>query len=527
MGKVMDFDARAFNDEQIIAKYSKEKAYDEIETLFLNLLENKDDHHIKLSEIYYAINKNLFACYAEDKIMKFYYQDPTSGRFLDDSSKKIFHDGIKKIIAVVDRIIIEKQKIFGFSADKVKVGSDIDKLIKIRNKFGTDGTMNSIYKIVGGYYLIDKFEELLDSKTNLIGFDNGVYDLDTGIFRKAEYNEYVSKTCKYSFPEFDESKAKRVKETIRNMFKNEEDYNAMMFQLAYFLTGNKKFETIHIWTGVGGNGKSILMNFIRSAFGQYFEQLSASYFTNPDHRSNEASPELVRLKGVRVVNTDEMGANSKLLIAKMKRLTTNIQGRNLFKSKQVEFIPQFGNIIQANDMPLLSDVDHAIDRRLKINRFPFTFKTKENIERDFANREIPENIKVSDINLLKDIEGFELYKQFMLILIDEYQKKVKGAGSFYESQSMIDERTEFLNSCNPVKVWFDNNYEITNDSKDKISSSKVFNHFKRSSSNVIMASDQFIRYMSDLGIQQPKKSDGIMVFRNIKERILNNDEDNK
>ena len=45
-----------------------------------------------------------------------------------------------------------------------------------------------------------EFDEKINSKLNLIGFDNGVFDLSTMTFRMGAPDDFVTVTTKYSLP---------------------------------------------------------------------------------------------------------------------------------------------------------------------------------------------------------------------------------------------------------------------------------------------------------------------------------------
>jgi hypothetical protein len=66
--------------------------------------------------------------------------------------------------------------------------------MKIAFQLKNTGYKESIMKECKCLFVDEKFEELLDSKPYLLGFENGVYDLENNVFRDAKPDEYVSKT---------------------------------------------------------------------------------------------------------------------------------------------------------------------------------------------------------------------------------------------------------------------------------------------------------------------------------------------
>ncbi|WP_240535916.1 phage/plasmid primase, P4 family [Candidatus Liberibacter solanacearum] len=88
------------------------------------------------------------------------------------------------------------------------------------------------------------------------------------------------------------------------------------------LGGNEAQRFIHI-RGVGGSGKSTLMNLIKFAFGnQYVINAEASdVMQNRPPEAGKANPSLIRLMGSRVVIISETNENDELNAAKIKQMT--------------------------------------------------------------------------------------------------------------------------------------------------------------------------------------------------------------
>jgi phage/plasmid-associated DNA primase len=72
------------------------------------------------------------------------------------------------------------------------------KLLKLRSWKARSGIVSSIKAKI--QVRIDPF----DMNPNLIGFKNGVYDLEAG-FREGKFNDYVSKAVSYEFNEVSEA----------------------------------------------------------------------------------------------------------------------------------------------------------------------------------------------------------------------------------------------------------------------------------------------------------------------------------
>jgi P4 family phage/plasmid primase-like protien len=480
---------------------------DKIELFIMEIVNENKDSHIMLGELYKMINPDLLLSSGsvDDNIFNNYYFEEKSGRFLIDASNGIFLSGIKNMIEKIS-ILIEKLK------DKNKI-DEIEILKRIRKNIGNKGTFTAIKETIIPKYWVDNLSEKLDSKMNLIGFNNGVYDLDNGEFRKGKYDEYVSKTVGYDYPKEDKKKQEYILKVIYETCKNEDDFNALMFELAYILDGNKKYEIITSWTGRGGNGKTIITDMMMNCLGEYFQELNAGYLTNYDEKSNSPQPELASLKGVRMVVINEINEDQKLLVSKLKRLTTSINVRTLHRKERIKFKPQFITIMHANEMPSVSAVQDAIIRRLYIRNFPYQFKPENPLN-------IPE-IKICIPNLQKIIIEEKLGEQLMLILLDYYSKNVKNSTKYYISESMEKYSKEYFDDSNPVLMWFKENYEITNNDKDRISCNQLYNNFKITNKEIDIR--KFSNFIQQIGVIKKKLTSG-NYYLNIKQKNIEEDD---
>jgi phage/plasmid-associated DNA primase len=75
--------------------------------------------------------------------------------------------------------------------------------------------------------------------------------------------------------------------------------NHMMLALSSCVSGHNKDEKLRITTGSGGNGKSLLFSLVQQALGDYYISCPITIITRKRNSSNSASPELLRMKGVR------------------------------------------------------------------------------------------------------------------------------------------------------------------------------------------------------------------------------------
>ena len=102
-------------------------------------------------------------------------------------------------------------------------------------------------------FYIEKFEERLDSRENLIGFDNGVFDLDTMEFREGRPEDYVSFTTGCDYVEYDPTQPNlaSVRQFVSQILPKPAVREYVLKLFATFLHGSVKEQKFNIWTGSG------------------------------------------------------------------------------------------------------------------------------------------------------------------------------------------------------------------------------------------------------------------------------------
>lgn len=103
----------------------------------------------------------------------------------------------------------------------------------------------------------EKFEEKLDSNCGLVGFLNGVYDLDNSEFREGRPDDYISFTTGINYVAYSEDlpHLQDIKRFWSQVLPNEDIREYVLTLLASFLSGYTREERFHIWTGSGCHEK--------------------------------------------------------------------------------------------------------------------------------------------------------------------------------------------------------------------------------------------------------------------------------
>jgi len=280
--------------------------------------------------------------------------------------------------------------------------------------------IDNIMKECKYLFYVEKFEERLDSRTNLIGFENGVYDLETFEFREGRPEDYISFSTNISYLPYDETHqiSKEVDNFLSKVLIKSHMKEYVLLLLSSFLNGGIKEERFHIWTGSGSNGKSKTIDLFEQSFGDYCCKLPITLLTQKRAASNAATSELARTKGKRFACLQEPSEDEKLNVGLMKELTggDKIQARQIYK-EPIEFKPQFKMILTCNNLPNVPSDDGGTWRRIRVVEFQSKFTDAPNPER--------ENEFLADTDLS---EKFAIWKEYFMGMLIEYYKKYRMDG---------------------------------------------------------------------------------------------------
>jgi len=279
-----------------------------------------------------------------------------------------------------------------------------------------------IMKECSGLFYDSKFVEKLDTKANLICFENGVYDLETKDFRDGRPEDYCSLSTMTDYTEFDMDdpencpEIEEINRFMSQVFPIPRVREYVFLLLSSFLLGKNPNEKFHVWTGVGGNGKSKLIELFKLAFGEYAGNLPVSLLTQKRGASSSASPELARCRGKRFVDMPEPDRGNRINIGLMKELTggDKILARQLYK-EPFEFKPMFKIVLCCNDLPKVPPDDEGTWRRLRVVKFISKFTSNPKGEHQY-----PVDPYLAD--------NFERWKEPFMYMLLQYHERYREEG---------------------------------------------------------------------------------------------------
>jgi P4 family phage/plasmid primase-like protien len=304
------------------------------------------------------------------------------------------------------------------------------------SKLKTVGYKASVFTECREFFYDAKFEEELDSNDNLLHFLNGIYDLDKDEFREGYPEDNITLSTGINYIEHleaeDYEKMSYVEELINKILPIEKVRNYVLTLLASFLHGANKEQKFHIWTGVGSNGKSMLIDFYKKTVGGYYGSMPITALTQSRSGSEQASPVLAETRGKRFISLDEAESDDSIKTGFMKQLTggDEIITRKL-NCGPITFKPKFKLVLTCNELPKIPADDDGTWRRIRVVEFISKFCDLPNSSKQYEF--------LIDRTLTNKLEDWREVFMNMLISIYKSIYKNKGIDEPFEVKRVTEE----------------------------------------------------------------------------------------
>lgn len=434
----------------------------------IDLCIRSDGAHYDIAKVVQAIYKDEIK--TVNKTMWYHYDK-------DRHRWKITTEGsILRIILSEDicRKFIERahywnSQMYGVSDEQKDINSDrAKKCLKIAQQLKNASFKDNIMRELRCLFMDEKFDELLDSRSHLIGFANGVYDLKMHIFRDGMPDDYIFHSTKLNYMSFNPESAEygEINDFFSKLFISESVRNYVLDVMACIIDGSIAQERFYIFTGQGSNGKSRLLDLIQKTVGDYYCILPIALLTQKRAASNSAQSELERTKGRRFAVMQEPSEQDKINIGFMKELSGNdrILTRGLYK-EPFEFKPQFKMILTCNELPEVPSDDGGTWRRIRV----IEFKSR------FCENPVKENEFAMDLELS---DKFERWAEPFISMLIERHKNI-NPNSIPEPMEVRIATESYKNNNDIIGQFINDRIEIDkNKPEERLGITNLYNEFR-------------------------------------------------
>ena len=365
--------------------------------------------------------------------------------------------------------------------------SKYESITKICKLIGSVAFRKATVTDLMGLYLNEQIQ--FDSSYYLLGFNDGVYNLNTSEFRQHLPEDYITKSVRYNYSDMMEVDTELLTTLINQILPDEETRQCWFSVICTALEG-RTLERFTIFNGEGRNGKGLLDEILLRSLGWvtdggdegYAATLSPAVLCAPII-NNGPNPEIAKLNKMRLVISSEAPAGSMFNNTVIKQLTggSYINGRFCHSNKTAVNL-QCTLISECNDPPPFREkvTDAEIERLIDI-LFPCKFTENED--------EIDEEKKVFRCNRDYKTAVFQNVQKFamMKILLNMYAEM---KGKIYLPESVRERSLHYAVFSHWAFKWYNENYRLLeNPSKnnyitlqsiyEEVTKSDIYNNLTR------------------------------------------------
>jgi P4 family phage/plasmid primase-like protien len=321
----------------------------------------------------------------------------------------------------------------------------------------------------------ENFVRNMDTNRYLLCFNNGVVDFINKVFREGYPEDYITKTTRINYIQYDESDSNWSKTSqelntfMSTLFPIDDLRRYMWDHLASCLIGTNKNQTFHVYHGSGSNGKSLLVDLMSATLGDYKGTVPITLVTDVRGKIGGTSDEVLKLKGVRYAVMQEPSKGVKLNEGIMKELTGGdpIQARGLYSESEI-FVPQFKLAVGTNNLFDIDSNDDGTWRRIRKITFPSKFVDEgEHYEDD------TKYVFKKDKSLSEKLHTFAPVFVSMLV-----KRAFETDGIVEDCETVLEASKKYRNGQDHISAFIADRIQKSGNPSDIIGKKSLYEDFK-------------------------------------------------
>lgn len=266
-------------------------------------------------------------------------------------------------------------------------------LVSIEMKLYDSGFKDSVMKECMMLFSEENFTSQLNMNPYLFGCANGVLELRSPtstpgvtqvIFRDGKPEDMTNFLAGNNLPDNepisyipynpDDPNIAEIMDFFEKIFPRQDLRKYVLRLLASCLEGKNREQQYYTFSGVGGNGKSKLLELMRLTFGDYQSSMQSTVLTRPRPSSGAANPEIMAVKNKRFIYMAEPDDKEPLNTSCMKQFSGEdiIEARGLFQDQE-KFKISGKLFMLCNKLPPIHSMDRGTWRRICLVIFESLF----------------------------------------------------------------------------------------------------------------------------------------------------------
>ena len=314
-------------------------------------------------------------------------------------------------------------------------------LLKIEMHLYNSGFCDSVMKMAVHQFYEEEFEKKLNINPYLVGCRNGILDLrvagtdgrDHVVFRDGRPEDYVSFLAGQNLPEMDAIEYKpydpadpaqaEIADFFSKLFPDPDVRAYTLRLLSSCLEGTNREQCFYVATGVGGNGKSKLVELMRMTLGDYQTSMQSTVLTRKRPESGAANPDIMAAKCRRFIYLQEPDDREPMNTSRMKQFSGEdmVEARGLFQDQE-KFVIMGKLFMMCNRLPPVNSMDRGTWRRIRVIEFVSKFVLPDHHE--YISKR--PNVFLIDPQLDKKLRAWR--EPFLALLVHIYEKEYLANG---------------------------------------------------------------------------------------------------
>jgi phage/plasmid-associated DNA primase len=338
--------------------------------------------------------------------------------------------------------------------EKDKLDEHAARIMKVVSKLKKSAVQSTVIIQCAMLFAEVGFEDKLDTKINLIGLKNGVYDLENEEFREGQPDDLISFTRGHNYVKQNPETRAKILKFVYSISPNKEVGDYIFTTQAYNLSGNKYLETTWIWCGIGRSGKGTLRDLIMTSSGDYYIEPKIQILTQIKKDSSSCSGDIRDMKGKRdcfLLEPDDATEKIRISIFKMMIGQDQMRARGLYE-KDVSFKLQCCPQIQCNSQLGISKYENNLRSKINIIDFPYEHNTNPTMD---YHRPIDTTLKATFMN------DSSYAEEWFNILLDYYYTNGLNENKTISTPIEVQDATnKYFKDNNPFGVWLSERFVI-------------------------------------------------------------------
>ena len=265
-------------------------------------------------------------------------------------------------------------------------------LLKVQTSLFNNGFTESVMKMAVKQFYEEDFHNKLNINPNLFACANGMLELrvsgedgkDYVVFRDGRPEDYMSFLAGQNHPELApinyekynpvDPRQVEIADFFEKLFPDAEVRRYTLRLLASCLEGMNREQCFYVATGVGGNGKSKLVELMRMTLGDYQTSMQSTVLTRKRPESGAANPDIMAAKCRRFIYLQEPDDKEPINTSRMKQFSGEdmVEARPLY-GDQEKFIIMGKLFMMCNKLPPVTTMDRGTWRRIRVIEFVSKF----------------------------------------------------------------------------------------------------------------------------------------------------------